>query len=184
VKPHAIPTKYAGTQFRSRLEARWAAFFDLLAWEWHYEPFDYSGWIPDFFIGPAQPGFLVECKPSANPTNSNAIRKAQTKAKEVPGRILIVGSIPRLDPETRAFTVGSYRTETAAAWEPAAITTHQPKPPPDRSLLRGPGPAQTWHFNLEGAWYPQTEAEAGEVLTRWRQAGNRVQWRGPGRAGR
>ena len=28
----AIPTTYAGVRFRSRLEARWAAFFDLCGW--------------------------------------------------------------------------------------------------------------------------------------------------------
>jgi len=44
----AIPTAYANTNFRSRLEARWAAFFDLVGWKWIYEPFDFEGWIPDF----------------------------------------------------------------------------------------------------------------------------------------
>ena len=33
-----IPTLYNGIQFRSRLEAKWAAFFDLLGWEYEYEP--------------------------------------------------------------------------------------------------------------------------------------------------
>jgi hypothetical protein len=46
----AIPTVYAGVQFRSRLEARWAAFFDLLGWKWEYEPFDLEGYIPDFLL--------------------------------------------------------------------------------------------------------------------------------------
>lgn len=45
-----IPTMYAGTRFRSRLEARWACFFDLLGWRWEYEPFDLDGYIPDFLI--------------------------------------------------------------------------------------------------------------------------------------
>ncbi|MEA2669684.1 MAG: hypothetical protein QOJ33_2618, partial [Chloroflexota bacterium] len=30
----AIPTTYDGVNFRSRLEAKWAAFFDLLGWRW------------------------------------------------------------------------------------------------------------------------------------------------------
>ena len=34
----ALPTKYAGIQFRSRLEARWAVFFDALKIKWEYEP--------------------------------------------------------------------------------------------------------------------------------------------------
>lgn len=45
-----IETTYAGSLFRSRLEARWAAMFDLLGWRWDYEPIDFSGWIPDFAI--------------------------------------------------------------------------------------------------------------------------------------
>jgi hypothetical protein len=34
----AKPTWYAGIQFRSRLEARWAVFFDALGIPWEYEP--------------------------------------------------------------------------------------------------------------------------------------------------
>jgi hypothetical protein len=33
-----IPTRYAGCHFRSRLEARWAVFFDALGVAWEYEP--------------------------------------------------------------------------------------------------------------------------------------------------
>ena len=46
----ARPTEYKGVMFRSRLEARYAAFFDLVGWEWDYEPHDLSGWIPDFLV--------------------------------------------------------------------------------------------------------------------------------------
>lgn len=48
--------------FRSRLEARWAAFFDLLRWPWSYEPFYCDGWLPDFVINGVKP-VLVEVKP-------------------------------------------------------------------------------------------------------------------------
>lgn len=37
----AIPTYYHDTLFRSRLEARWAVFFDALGIEWQYEA---EGW--------------------------------------------------------------------------------------------------------------------------------------------
>jgi hypothetical protein len=33
----AIETRYKGYRFRSRLEARWAVFFDALGVEWEYE---------------------------------------------------------------------------------------------------------------------------------------------------
>lgn len=46
----AIPTTYKGVNMRSRLEATWAAFFDLLGVEWQYEPVDLQGYIPDFII--------------------------------------------------------------------------------------------------------------------------------------
>jgi hypothetical protein len=41
----AIETSYAGCRFRSRLEARWAVFFDHLGIRWEYEP-------QGFLIGP------------------------------------------------------------------------------------------------------------------------------------
>lgn len=61
-KKRGIPTTYAGVRFRSRLEAKWAAFFDLLGWSWQYEPFDLAGWIPDFIL-PGKCPVLVEIKP-------------------------------------------------------------------------------------------------------------------------
>lgn len=48
IKPHE--TTYKSTLFRSRLEARWAAFFDLAGWEWTYEPVEVDGWLPDFMV--------------------------------------------------------------------------------------------------------------------------------------
>lgn len=62
-KRWGIATRYAETIFRSRLEARWAAFFDLLEWKWTYEPFDGSGYIPDFLIKGGRP-FVVETRPA------------------------------------------------------------------------------------------------------------------------
>jgi len=44
----AIPTQYGGRRYRSRLEARWASFFDQLGWRHEYEPFDLGAWSPDF----------------------------------------------------------------------------------------------------------------------------------------
>lgn len=61
---HGIETAYKGTLFRSRLEARWAAFFDRVGWSWEYEPFDADGYIPDFLLLGADP-VLVEVKPAA-----------------------------------------------------------------------------------------------------------------------
>lgn len=51
----AIPTSYKGCTFRSRLEARWAVFFDFLRIKWDYEPEGYvledgTPYLPDFHI--------------------------------------------------------------------------------------------------------------------------------------
>ena len=51
----AIETQYKGYRFRSRLEARWAIFFDELGIRWQYETEgfvlnDKTWYLPDFFI--------------------------------------------------------------------------------------------------------------------------------------
>jgi len=50
----AIETEYKGYRFRSRLEARWAVFFDILKipWEYESEGFDLDGewYLPDFHL--------------------------------------------------------------------------------------------------------------------------------------
>lgn len=61
IKAH--PTKYNGTLFRSRLEATWAAMFDICAIGWSYEPVDLDGWTPDFEITLRGIQVLVEVKP-------------------------------------------------------------------------------------------------------------------------
>jgi len=61
-----IQTEYKGYRFRSRLEARWAVFFDRLGMPFLYEPegFDLNGhwYLPDFKCGVAE-GCWVEIKP-------------------------------------------------------------------------------------------------------------------------
>lgn len=61
----SIETEYNGYRFRSRLEARWAVFFDLLEIEYEYEPEgfvldDGSKYLPDFYL--SQHGVYVEIK--------------------------------------------------------------------------------------------------------------------------
>jgi hypothetical protein len=51
----AIETTYNGYRFRSRLEARWAVFFDALGMKYQYEPegFDLGAagrYLPDFWL--------------------------------------------------------------------------------------------------------------------------------------
>jgi hypothetical protein len=51
----AISTMYKGYNFRSRLEARWAVYFDSIGLMWDYESEGYelengSWYLPDFYI--------------------------------------------------------------------------------------------------------------------------------------
>jgi hypothetical protein len=55
----AIPTVYASTTFRSRLEASWAKNFDKIRLPWHYEPegfalSDGTNYLPDFYLPTAR----------------------------------------------------------------------------------------------------------------------------------
>lgn len=65
IKP--IQRIYKDIKFRSSLETRWAIFFDLLEWEWTYEPIGIKNkeisWYPDFLIKGYDGDILVEVKP-------------------------------------------------------------------------------------------------------------------------
>ena len=84
----AIETIYKGFRFRSRLEARWAVFFDKLGIEWEYESqgfelADGTRYLPDFFIYTSSyknykpgSGYWVEIKgPVATKTEIEKMQK-------------------------------------------------------------------------------------------------------------
>lgn len=63
----AIETEYNGFLFRSRLEARWAVFFDTLGVAYRYEPEGYvlrdgTHYLPDFWL--PELDCWIEIKPS------------------------------------------------------------------------------------------------------------------------
>ena len=84
----AIETFYKGYHFRSRLEARWAVFFDTLGIPWKYEDEGFEKevhgetvrYLPDFFL-PYRwggGGFYVEVK-----GDTNALKKDWEKHAEM-----------------------------------------------------------------------------------------------------
>lgn len=98
----AIETRYKGYRFRSRLEARWAVFFDSLGVYWEYEREGFSlgnsgFYLPDFWIGrlryqdrqypegnPPTPGWYVEIKPVALSDREESLcRKLAVTTKHV-----------------------------------------------------------------------------------------------------
>lgn len=93
----AIETTYKGYKFRSRLEARWAVFFDGIGVKWSYEVegFNLDGinYLPDFEIYPTLfkgDKIFVEIKPNREITPQEEI-----KAKELSrlsGKIVLLFS--------------------------------------------------------------------------------------------
>lgn len=78
-----IETRYKGYRFRSRLEARWAVFFDALGCQWQYEPegFDLgtAGWyLPDFWLETVE--MWAEVKPQSFTQEEEAKCRALVEA--------------------------------------------------------------------------------------------------------
>ena len=137
----ALPTWYAGTTFRSALEAGWAATLDSLHIRWEYEPETIelpSGvrYIPDFRL--PQIGVWLEVKGTGVPRVEKAIELGETLAcrcggtcacRWPGGELVLIGHPPKrydpwCDPEmegahhwsmTRAF----YRHGGHPAWATA-----------------------------------------------------------------
>jgi hypothetical protein len=89
----ALETKYKGYRFRSRLEARWAVFFDALGIKWEYESqgFDLGGgvrYLPDFLLDGE---IYAEVKPRAG--DIGQFDKAMLMARHG-ARIICLGGTP------------------------------------------------------------------------------------------
>jgi hypothetical protein len=87
----AKPTHYKGCEFRSRLEATWAAFFDLCGWNWEYEPLDLTGWVPDFVLR-GDKDVAVEVKPVMRLSDFPHDGFTKMDKSGWTGEILILGS--------------------------------------------------------------------------------------------
>lgn len=108
----AIETRYKGYRFRSRLEARWAVFFEALGLDWKYEAqgFDVGGrsYLPDFELTDPRGGITyVEVKGDPDGIASNRY-ECQRYADFVNGhnaQLLLLGDIPRPDIETACHPI-------------------------------------------------------------------------------
>jgi hypothetical protein len=96
----AIETQYKGYRFRSRLEARWAVFFDSLGIEWDFEkegfelPNGNGRYLPDFYL--PRWDYWVEVKGSMDQFQQDAERIAWfVDYGNMPGAgLVILGPIP------------------------------------------------------------------------------------------
>jgi hypothetical protein len=145
----AIPTRYNGIQFRSRLEARYAAYFDLRGdTEWQYEPLEMPGWIPDFTItvhvGEKTAKYLVEVKP---------IEDVKQFANSDDGKKVLKAIAADFETEKVWFNYHGF-------------------------LIMGLSPAYMWYWpGPKGFHKGQVPNE--NLIACWKEAGNRTQWRRP-----
>ena len=93
----AIETEYNGYRFRSRLEARWAVFFDALGIRYEYEPegFEFDGvrYLPDFYL--PEFGLYVEIKPNdtsvvKHPGDGNKWERKCDKFRNCVGKAILI----------------------------------------------------------------------------------------------
>lgn len=97
IKP--IETVYNGYRFRSRLEARWAVFFDAAGIKYEYEPegFEADGvrYLPDFYLPELDDGVYVEVK-SDEPSRYVEIIKASSICIATRKVLLVLSTIPNI----------------------------------------------------------------------------------------
>lgn len=105
----AIQTRYKGCHFRSRLEARWAVFFDALEIAWEYEPQGYmtpeGPYLPDFWL--PQVRMFAEVKPS---TFSDVER---AKCAGLPSPCIMLEG----PPAPRPYWVASVKPDNEDFWD-------------------------------------------------------------------
>lgn len=110
-KIKAIETKYNGYRFRSRLEARWAVFFDEMGIDYEYELEGFelpSGarYLPDFYLKHVHNGLYVEIKPQY-PTFSE-LKKYFEFAFKHNGLLVFCTSSPK----GTGFLINKYTTKS------------------------------------------------------------------------
>lgn len=97
IKP--IQTFYKGYHFRSRLEARWAVFFDELNLQWEYEKEGFElqagRYLPDFWISTVN--MWAEVKPEFK-FDFDATIKVYQLASHTQKSVLLLGGAPENRP--------------------------------------------------------------------------------------
>lgn len=97
----AIETNYMGYRFRSRTEARWAVFFNRIAFQWEYEPQGYlldaqTPCLPDFkLVLPGDRMVFCSIKPEeADDFDNEELRKLHLLADGTESDVLLLTGPP------------------------------------------------------------------------------------------
>lgn len=167
----AIPTVFGGIQYRSRLEARWAAFFSVINVAFEYEPADLGAWSPDFLFRTRIRPILVEVKPLLRfdaEIASKMIRAAGTA--DFKGDLLLLGSAPFMCSQMPGRTaIGWFTNFGEHRWVEAVVFMDDAQ----RSIGGGE-PSSFEEPGMRIAFLDNV------VRAAWAAASNMVQWRPDG----
>lgn len=158
-----IPTTYKGVRFRSRLEARYAAFFDEVEWPWQYEPIDLSGYVPDFILGLESGDVLFEVKGSVE---DEAVAKSKIEASGWTGEAVVASG------DIVGSRIGTMLSGSHIGFEWG-----------DADLFFCISCGRVSLHSSDASWHcrrcGESEGHVGvfNALPAWVAAGNRVQWR-------
>lgn len=163
----ALPTIYRGVQYRSLLEARYAAWFDLVGLRVVYEPEAFNGYIPDFVWAHDTShdrersfGMYVDgdwlCGPSIVFEVKGALEQQDTEKMLHSG---FSGAIVILDGRGPAFGQTLCGTQIL-------------------EIDDGGGAVASFPEACRCNWFGPTILDLENT---WREAGNLVQWRSPRR---
>jgi hypothetical protein len=179
----AITTTYRGIEYRSRLEARWAAFFKGLGWQTTYEPFDGEGYIPDFLIHGERP-LLVEVKPAVTmPDYEAATGKADRGLGAFGYDVLIVGA----DPLPQFASTFGYGNPPAGLLGEAGYDNDRTWGVANWMICRACFATAVFHDHMSYAARPCGHYEGDHYINainlnsieeNWAKACNDVKWRG------
>lgn len=186
----AIETNYKGCRFRSRLEARWAVFFDTMGVEWHYEAEGYElpdrllvldratdgiKYLPDFWL--PQLKLYAEVKGSLTPSEL-ARTLTVAAALSSPGGgcgdgydSVILGPIPPAERRSCfPFRLHLHKGDLVATPWPRPITSitsrnNSSACPAQYSYFQQTVAADTGHIWTTGGWL--LEGYATKVGDRW-----------------
>jgi hypothetical protein len=166
--------------------------FDLLGWGWEYEPIDLNGYIPDFILAFKQP-VLVEVKPALTEADYRAAFPKIIKSGWAGEAVVVGASTAEPPPSWLGWgMLGMFAIE------------HWPSSSDDEPDTRFWGHSEAVLFRCRGCRRMSFCSRDGEFSCRatgcysgdhflscdqdsegislWREAGNRVQWKGAANA--
>jgi len=167
----SIPTVYRDVEYRSRLEAKWAAFFDQLGWQHTYEPFDGDGYIPDFLVhdGHYASPLLIEVKPAVTEDDYlSAVPKVREGLRHHWDHAVFIAGVHPMRGHQRSAGLIAYRLAKR-----------------DGELVKGGWdftPRVWWHTDDQRVWLSPpvkttTPASTALISAHWASATNCVKWR-------